>query len=404
LRTAPRPRRPKRLAFDLTISDQSASGALTGGFSADQLGTFAFQGSKHGSKVELIVAGENGGAGVLFVTLSRNGKALNGRWSSTIGSQQITGEVRALAGGTTVSAPDSPATIGQTASGPFVQTFNGTAEIGGSQATSSAAAITSATPASSTTAPSNGTVSGSTSAITGAAGAIPIANSTGAIAGATGAIAPNTGAISGSTGAITGATGAITGMPIGSITAGTVGTGAITGSTGAITGSTGAITGATGAITGSTGAITGGIGAIAIAGSTGAITGVTGSLTGPTTSLMGLGPNTGTATSPATSSSTTTPTNTAPSAAPTPVTQSQPVVLNITGETSDGLITGSLTIGGTVFNFDGFISRNHFDMVLSGEGAGLAQGTLGRNRSVFHGTFAIQSGPAPMTGSFSAKQ
>ncbi|HEY8748740.1 MAG TPA: hypothetical protein VIM11_12245, partial [Tepidisphaeraceae bacterium] len=118
---------PKRLAFDLTISDQSASGALTGGFSADQLGTFAFQGSKHGSKVELIVAGENGGAGVLFVTLSRNGKALNGRWSSTIGSQQITGEVRALAGGTTVSAPDSPATIGQTASGPFVQTFNGTA-------------------------------------------------------------------------------------------------------------------------------------------------------------------------------------------------------------------------------------------------------------------------------------
>jgi len=50
------------------------------------------------------------------------------------------------------------------------------------------------------------------------------------------------------------------------------------------------------------------------------------------------------------------------------------------------------------------IRNQGFDMVLSGEGAGLAQGTLGRNRSVFHGTFAIQSGPAPMTGSFSAKQ
>jgi hypothetical protein len=386
----------RRIEFDLTVMSQGNDGQFTGDLSAGQLGTFAFEGSARGRNVQFVFEGETGGAGVLAATLSGNGTALNGRWTSTIDSAQISGTVHAAAGGIPVPPDAAPPALGQSTadvatSGPFSRAFVGTAP-SATPAPSSTTASSSRSPAAGATmSGASGAIAATGGAITGGAGAIPIADSTGAIAGSTGAITGSTGAITGSTGAITGSTGAITGST-GAIT-GSIGF-PITGATGAITGPVGAITGATGAITGNAGAIVGGAGAIPIADSTGAITGSTGAITG-TGIAIGAGAGTGASGAGANSSTV------AAIPAPAPAAPSQPVTLVLNTQTRDGLLTGTFTVGQTVFNVDAFVRGNHLTMVLSGAGSGLAQATLAGGRSSMKGTFDALAGGSPLAAAFS---
>jgi hypothetical protein len=367
----------RQLSFALTVTAQNPDGQISGDLSAGQFGTFAFTGSQSGKSIQLVFEGETGGAGMLTANLTRNGSALNGKFTSKIDGQKIAGTLRATAGGQAVSADGVPSVLGQsaadtTASGSFAHTFNGTAQV--------PRAATSGNSSTSTT--SSTTTAGSMGAITGAAGAIPIANSTSAITGSTGSITGSAGAITGSIGSpITGATGAVTGsigMPVMGAT------GAITGSTGAITGAIGALNGA---VTGATGAINGGAGATPIGGANGAITGAIGAITGAVNSATGMGSIFGLASNP-------------PSLPAT--TQPQALLLSIATESTDGLITGTFTLANTVFNFDAFITGNTFTMILAGPASGHAQGTLSANRSVFNGTFAVP-GSSPSSGSFTTR-
>jgi hypothetical protein len=369
----------RRIEFDLTVMSQGNDGQFTGDLSAGQLGTFAFEGSARARNVQFVFEGETGGAGVLTATLSGNGTALNGRWTSTIDSAQISGTVHAAAGGIPVPPDAAPPAVGQSTadgatSGPFSRTFVGTAP-SATPAPSSTTASSSRSPAAGATmSGASGAIAATGGAITGGAGAIPIADSTGAIAGSTGAITGATGAITGSTGAITGSIG----FPI-------------TGAAGAITGPVGAITGATGAITGNAGAIVGGAGAIPIADSTGAITGSAGAITG-TGIAIGAGAGTGAGANSST---------VAAVPAPGPAAPSQPVTLVINTQTRDGLLTGTFTVGQTVFNVDAFVRGNHLTMVLSGAGSGLAQATLAGGRSSMKGTFDAVAGGSPLAAAFS---
>ena len=78
-------------------------------------------------------------------------------------------------------------------------------------------------------------------------------------------------------------------------------------------------------------------------------------------------------------------------------------MLTINTETRDGLVTGTLSINGTAFNFDGYVTGNQFNLVLSGPGSGHAEGTLLRGRSVFRGTFSTTAGGASSSGTFTAQ-
>ena len=74
----------RQLSFALTVTAQNPDGQISGDLSAGQFGTFAFTGSQSGKSIQLVFEGETGGAGMLTANLTRNGSALNGKFTSKI--------------------------------------------------------------------------------------------------------------------------------------------------------------------------------------------------------------------------------------------------------------------------------------------------------------------------------